>query len=152
MTPVPIPFAKTEAHGNDFLVVSEEHATDAPSELAIAMCDRLRGIGADGLILYRRENGRFVMTLFNSDGSSAEISGNGLRCLAAYLTYSDLVTGSEIEVETGAGLLKLSALGRVYGYAPGWTKEPFDSVRNVIISGFVLLVALYVVFEILFQN
>ena len=115
MTPVPIPFAKTEAHGNDFLVVSEEHAPSvltAPSELAIAMCDRLRGIGADGLILYRRENGRFVMTLFNSDGSSAEISGNGLRCLAAYLTYSDLVTGSEIEVETGAGLLKLSALGR----------------------------------------
>ena len=50
------------------------------------------------------------------------------------------------------GAIELSALGRVYGYAPGWTKEPFDSVRNVIISGFVLLVALYVVFEILFQN
>lgn len=71
-----IPFAKTEAHGNDFLVVAEEHATQTPSALAIAMCDRLRGIGADGLILYRGENDRFVMTLFNSDGSSAEISGN----------------------------------------------------------------------------
>ncbi len=107
-----IPFAKTEAHGNDFLVVAEEHATQTPSALAIAMCDRLRGIGADGLILYRGENDRFVMTLFNSDGSSAEISGNGLRCLAAYLTYSGLATGSEIEVETGAGLMKLRALER----------------------------------------
>ncbi|GMR24490.1 MAG: diaminopimelate epimerase [Acidobacteriota bacterium] len=107
-----IPFAKTEAFGNDFLIVSEEYATDAPSALAIAMCDRLRGIGADGLILYRRKNGCFVMTLFNSDGSFAEISGNGLRCLAAYLTHAGLATGSEIEVETGAGLLKLSALGR----------------------------------------
>ena len=107
-----IPFAKTEAHGNDFLVVAEEHATQTPAPLAIAMCDRLRGIGADGLILYRGKNDRFAMTLFNSDGSSAEISGNGLRCLAAYLTYSGLATGSEIEVETGAGLLKLSALER----------------------------------------
>ena len=107
-----IPFAKTEAHGNDFLIVAEEYATDAPSALAIEMCDRLRGIGADGLILYRGKNGRFVMTLFNSDGSSAEISGNGLRCLAAYLTHAGLATRSEIEVETGAGLLKLSALER----------------------------------------
>ena len=49
------------------------------------------------------------------------------------------------------GAIELSALGRIYGYAPGWTKVPFDSVRDVIISGFVLLAALYVVFEILFQ-
>ena len=109
---LPIPFAKTEAHGNDFLIVSEEHATDAPSELAIAMCDRLRGIGADGLIVYRAVNDRLVMTLFNRDGSSAEISGNGLRCLAAYLTHAGLVSGPEIEVETGAGLMKLRALER----------------------------------------
>jgi len=107
-----IPFAKTEAHGNDFLIVAEEYATDAPSALAIAMCDRLRGIGADGLILYHGKNARFAMTLFNSDGSSAEISGNGLRCLAAYVTHAGLAMGSEIEVETGAGLLKLSALER----------------------------------------
>ncbi len=102
MTPVlPIPFAKTEAHGNDFLIVSEEHATDAPSELTIAMCDRLRGIGADGLIVYRAANDHLVMTLFNRDGSSAEISGNGARCLAAYLTHAGLVSGPEIEIETG---------------------------------------------------
>ena len=50
------------------------------------------------------------------------------------------------------GAIELSALGRIYGYAPGWTKTPFASVRDVIISGFVLLVVLYVVFEILFQN
>jgi diaminopimelate epimerase len=107
-----IPFAKTEALGNDFLIVAEPDAGDAPSQLAIAMCDRLRGVGADGLILYRRDRERFVMTLFNSDGSSAEISGNGLRCLAAYLTHAELVAEDEIEIETGAGLLKVEALGR----------------------------------------
>ncbi len=112
MTSASIPFAKTEAHGNDFLIVAEEHATNLPSELAIAMCDRLRGIGADGLILYRSVDDCFVMTLFNSDGSSAEVSGNGLRCLGAYLTHAGLVAGSEIAVETGAGLLRLAGLGR----------------------------------------
>jgi diaminopimelate epimerase len=109
---VSIPFAKTEAHGNDFLVVDESHATQNPAGLATAMCDRLRGIGADGLILYRRASERFVMTLFNSDGSPAEISGNGLRCLGAYLLHAGLAAGPEIGVETGAGLRKLSALGR----------------------------------------
>lgn len=106
-----IQFAKTEAHGNDFLIVAERDATGDRRELAIRMCDRLRGVGADGLILYRRENERFVMTLYNSDGSSAEISGNGLRCLAAYLTHAKLAPGSELEVETGAGLLTVTALG-----------------------------------------
>lgn len=107
-----IRFAKVEAHGNDFLIVSEDDGGTDASQLAIAMCDRLRGVGADGLILYRPEGERFVMTLFNSDGSSAEISGNGLRCLAAYLVHAELATGDELEVETGAGTLALSLLER----------------------------------------
>lgn len=112
MTPASIPFAKTEAYGNDFLIVPQEHATDAPAALAIAMCDRLRGLGADGLILFGGDNERFVMTLYNSDGSSAEISGNGLRCLGAYLTHTGLAAEPEIEVDTGAGRLSLTALER----------------------------------------
>jgi diaminopimelate epimerase len=108
-----IPFAKTEAHGNDFLLVAED---DAPREirerLARAICDRLRGVGADGLILYRGIEGDFSMTLFNSDGSSAEISGNGLRCLAAYLLYRGLAQGDPLEVSTGAGRLSLTLLDR----------------------------------------
>lgn len=50
------------------------------------------------------------------------------------------------------GALELSALGRLFGYGPGWSKTPFDSIRGVIIAGFVLLILLYIVFEILFAG
>jgi diaminopimelate epimerase len=69
-------------------------------------------VGADGLILYRGAEGDFAMTLYNSDGSPAEISGNGLRCLAAYLVYRGLATRDPVEVSTGAGRLSLSLLER----------------------------------------
>lgn len=112
-----IVFAKTEAHRNDFILVSESglpprDAGVASSPLAVAMCDRRRGIGGDGLILYRAERGDFAMTLFNSDGSRAEISGNGLRCLAAYLVHRGFAAGGRLEVRTGAGRLALTLLGR----------------------------------------
>lgn len=108
-----VPFAKTEAHGNDFLLVAESEASrDMREPLALAICDRLRGVGADGLIFYRGVEGDFSMTLLNSDGSPAEISGNGLRCLAAYLVYRGLATRDSLEVSTGAGRLSLSLLDR----------------------------------------
>ena len=106
-------FVKTEAHGNDFLLVAESDVDrEARESLARAICDRLRGVGADGLILYRGAEGDFSMTLYNSDGSPAEISGNGLRCLAAYLVYRGLATCDNLEVSTGAGRLSLSLLER----------------------------------------
>jgi len=111
-----IPFAKTEAHGNDFLLVAETDVEPGSREsIARAICDRLRGVGADGLILYRGPEGDFgdfAMTLYNSDGSQAEISGNGLRCLAAYLVYRGLASRDPVEVSTGAGKLSLSLLER----------------------------------------
>jgi diaminopimelate epimerase len=107
-----VKFAKAEAHGNDFLLVREEDAAvESPPTLARAICDRLRGVGADGLILYGTEGG-FSMTLYNSDGSPAEISGNGLRCLAAYLVFRGIASGDEIQVSTKAGRLSLSLLER----------------------------------------
>jgi diaminopimelate epimerase len=113
MSSSPVPFVKTEAHGNDFLLVAE---SDVPREmrepLARSICDRLRGVGADGLILYRGVEGEFAMTLYNSDGSPSEISGNGLRCLAAYLVYRGIATRDPLEVSTGAGRLSLSLLER----------------------------------------
>jgi diaminopimelate epimerase len=108
-----VPFAKTEAHGNDFLLVAESDAAPEIRErLARAICDRLRGVGADGLILYRGIEKDFSMTLFNRDGSPAEISGNGLRCLAAYLLHRGLATRDPLEVSTGAGRLSLTLLER----------------------------------------
>jgi diaminopimelate epimerase len=111
-----VPFAKTEAHGNDFLLVEDELvAPESRPRLARAICDRLRGVGADGLILYRLYRGGeddFAMSLYNRDGSPAEISGNGLRCLAAYLVHRDLATRGVVEISTGAGRLALSLLER----------------------------------------
>jgi diaminopimelate epimerase len=113
MSGMRVPFAKTEAHGNDFLLVEESVVgVEARASLARAICDRLRGIGADGLLFYRAVEGDFAMTLFNTDGSPAEISGNGLRCLAAYLVYRGAATGNAVEVATGAGRRSLSILER----------------------------------------
>ena len=77
-----IRLTKHHAFGNDFLVTfADLDLTDAP-ELARRWCDRRRGIGADGLLLASEVDGADIrMTLFNADGSRAEMSGNGLRCL-----------------------------------------------------------------------
>ncbi|HJS72715.1 MAG TPA: diaminopimelate epimerase, partial [Vicinamibacteria bacterium] len=71
MSAIRVRFAKTEAHGNDFLLVEDDVVgTEERAALARALCDRLRGIGADGLIFHRGVEGDFAMTLYNSDGST----------------------------------------------------------------------------------
>ena len=89
--------------GNDFLVTFvDEVPTDAP-DLAVALCNRRTGIGADGLI-FGVDNGSVpVMTLFNNDGSTAEISGNGLRCFVQAVAMRRSVTELELDVDTAAG-------------------------------------------------
>jgi diaminopimelate epimerase len=79
-------FAKMHGAGNDFLVTeSSGEERDWPS-LAIAMCHRNLGVGADGLMLILpSEKADFRMRLFNADGSEAEVSGNGVRCLVKYV-------------------------------------------------------------------
>lgn len=96
--------------GNDFVVVdAREKSADWPS-LAVDMCDRHFGIGADGLILIlpsARADTR--MQMFNPDGSEAEMCGNGIRCFAKYVLDNDIFTGETITVETGAGDLDILA-------------------------------------------
>jgi diaminopimelate epimerase len=72
--------------GNDFLVAFHPHVEDLPA-LARRLCDRRRGIGADGLLIGESETGYAArMVLYNSDGSRAEMSGNGIRCFAQALS------------------------------------------------------------------
>jgi len=76
-------FAKAHGLGNDFVLVAER---DAPGDLppwAVRLCDRHRGIGGDGVVLYARTADGISFRLVNADGLVGEISGNGLRCLAA---------------------------------------------------------------------
>lgn len=105
-------FSKLQATGNDFLVLVDIEARLgsrgqnrlAPS-LRAALCDRRRGVGADGVIrLLGGSNGADCeMELTNADGGLAEISGNGLRCLAHMAAKLDLGTDDRLVVDTAAG-------------------------------------------------
>src|SRR3984957_8956623 len=85
-----IPFVKAHACGNDFLIIEETLAQRRHAELARRLCARNTSIGADGIeFLERRAGGEFFLRLFNADGSEAELSGNGTRCVAAWLAHSE---------------------------------------------------------------
>jgi diaminopimelate epimerase len=85
-----IPFVKAHACGNDFLILEETVAARQHAALARKLCSRNTSVGADGIeFLERRPNGEFFLRLFNADGSEAELSGNGTRCVAAWLASSE---------------------------------------------------------------
>ena len=101
-----IPFVKAHACGNDFLVVQEDLAgVEARDALTRRLCHRNQGIGADGVEFLTWEDKRQArIRLHNADGSIAEISGNGTRCVAAWIAYETQAgPGDEIVLETDAG-------------------------------------------------
>lgn len=102
-----IPFTKAHACGNDFLIIDEAEAAGYDkAELAQRLCERNLGIGADGVEFYS-STGDFSarITLYNADGSIAEISGNGTRCVAAWMAEElNLQAGDEVSLETDAGV------------------------------------------------
>jgi diaminopimelate epimerase len=103
--------ALTKHHGlgNDFLVLLDP-AGSQPIDDALArrLCDRHTGIGADGLIAYEPTPDGASMRLFNADGGSAEVSGNGVRALAALLVQDQPDARGELVVRTDAGAKRLS--------------------------------------------
>jgi diaminopimelate epimerase len=97
---------KYEGLGNDFVVLDRRSSgIDISPAVSRALCDRRRGVGADGvLVLLPSSQAAARMVVHNADGSLAEMCGNGLRCVAKYLLDRD--PGREaVEVETGAGVL-----------------------------------------------
>jgi len=124
-----IPFVKTHALGNDFLLVenTEKVPRNYP-ELALKMCDRHFGIGADGLILWNAAGGIFKIRIFNQDGGEAECSGNGLRCMAAYLVESGQWPQNEVRLETISGVYTLKHIGRQYEADMGEPKLKPDDI------------------------
>jgi diaminopimelate epimerase len=76
-------FAKAHGLGNDFILVPEEAAPEDVSAWTVRLCDRHRGIGGDGVVLHGRRPEGMSFRLVNADGLEGEISGNGVRCLAA---------------------------------------------------------------------
>jgi len=105
--------------GNDFLVLLDlDDRTPVDAELARALCDRRRGIGADGIIRVTAGTAGtdVTMQLRNADGGEAELSGNGLRCLAQAVVGAGVAAGPEVRVGTRAGVRRVVVLGEE---APG---------------------------------
>lgn len=106
-----VPVVKAHAYGNDFLLIEQGSMAGDRSALARALCDRHRGVGGDGVIAYSLDAPRVTMHLLNADGSFSELSGNGLRCLAALAAQRRALTGgATVQVDTSAGLKTLELL------------------------------------------
>ena len=122
---------KAHAYGNDFLFVPEDQAGGQDrAALARSVCARQTGVGADGLVFYRRTSSGATMKLFNADGSAAEVSGNAVRCLAAIVLRGQDAgsrraagvervqqpgpqPGGPMVIETDAGKVRLTLLEAV---------------------------------------
>jgi len=104
---------KAHAYGNDFLLVSAAAVATWPDLTALArlVCDRHQGIGADGLMIVDETADGARTRLWNADGSRSEISGNGIRCVAAWLAHTrGLSAGGQVTLDTEAGLKRVEVL------------------------------------------
>lgn len=114
-------FSKYHGLGNDFILLDNRHY-DQPlvsAEKAIELCDRHFGIGADGVIfaLAGQQDADYTMRIFNSDGSEPEMCGNGIRCLAQFITELEgkEEIGKEYRIHTLAGIItpKIQGNGQI---------------------------------------
>ena len=109
-----IPFTKMVGAGNDFIIVENFPANIDLKKFAIQICARQTGIGADGvLILESSKKADYKMRVINSDGSEAEMCGNGARCMAAYIVRHRKETKKQFSLETLAGILLAEARDEV---------------------------------------
>jgi diaminopimelate epimerase len=103
-------FTKMHGAGNDYVYVNafEERLPENLAQLAIAVSDRHKGIGSDGLILIRPSTVADArMQMFNADGSEAEMCGNGVRCVAKYVYDHGIAKKEMLRIETARGILEL---------------------------------------------
>jgi diaminopimelate epimerase len=108
-----VPFTKASACGNDFILIDGMHAPADIPAFTRRICDRHDGVGADGVEWLFPDSGNEAdvrIRLFNADGSEAEISGNGTRCVAAFLVAER--GKSEVAIRTGAGLKSCRLVSR----------------------------------------
>lgn len=104
-------FVKMEGIANDFIVThdtlnADEVILGTIRNNAAVLCDRRRGIGADGVIcVLPSTKAKFMMRIFNADGSEPEMCGNGIRCFAVYLLQSGLCKDETVPIETLRGII-----------------------------------------------
>jgi diaminopimelate epimerase len=129
-----VPFLKMHGAGNDFVVIDHrggELGRD-PAALVTRMCDRRRGVGADGVLLLERDPDLdFAMRYFNADGRIAEFCGNGARCLAAYALELGLGRAGEVRFRSDAGIqsARRAAAGQGIELHFGRLERPGERIR-----------------------
>jgi diaminopimelate epimerase len=109
-------FTKLQGSGNDFVLLEADEAQRDWPQLAVAICNRHFGIGADGLLLVSPSKvANFKMRVFDPDGSEASACGNGLMCLVEYALKKGLIRAAtpQISVETIAGIRKVELQGNI---------------------------------------
>lgn len=137
-------FAKLHGLGNDFLIVRVGEPGGIQrtlSSLARSLCHRHLGVGADGVIYYQPTVGdrdaEVSALIFNADGSKAEMSGNGLRCLAAYLCRSGRHRSKTLRIRTVAGIKTLvlqQADGRTFRFEASMGQPIIDPAGIPVIA------------------
>jgi diaminopimelate epimerase len=141
-----IPFTKASACGNDFLIIDGALAPSDIARFTRRICDRHSGVGADGVEwLWPTRDADVEARLVNADGSDAEISGNGTRCVAAYLCEEQ--KKESVVIRTGAGLKTCTRMAHsecTYEFETGMgvpeiggefgIKTPFGEIRGIPVS------------------
>jgi diaminopimelate epimerase len=134
-------FAKMQGCGNDFLIFDPDEVEGIDlANLARRACDRHFGVGADGILVPApSETADIKMVYLNSDGSSSEMCGNGLRCLARYAKDRGMVEDEAMTIATGAGVKKVvlfeDGSSRVDMGAPGFdAKVEVGGIRFLRVS------------------
>ena len=121
-------FVKAHAYRNDFLVIEESAVAGRHAAVARRLCARHTGVGADGIeFVERRGDGSLFLRLFNADGSEAELSGNGTRCVAAWLAASE--ARENVVFGTHGGPRSCRVVGRD---GAGWRIESGMGVPRVM--------------------
>ena len=129
-------FVKAHACGNDFLILEEAVAGRRHAEIAKALCARNTSIGADGIeFLERKSNGEFFLRLFNADGGEAELSGNGTRCVAAWLAQSEGVMESAFGTHGGMRTCRVIEADAPHFQIEGAMGVPRIMERAILIEG-----------------
>lgn len=101
-------FTKMQGIGNDFIMIEDfKSEIKNKNNLAKKLCDRHFGIGADGLIFIENSNiADLKMRIINSDGSNANMCGNGIRCFSKYAYEKNIIKKDVLDIETPAGIMK----------------------------------------------
>ena len=105
-----INFTKMQGLGNDFVILDYDEFLKigkTPSDLALKLCDRKFSIGADGLIIVNpnAKDTDIEWIFYNSDGTMAQMCGNGMRCFAKYVTDKNIINKKQFSVKTEAGII-----------------------------------------------